>query len=278
MPQPLTALEESAFLQLLLMGPPGVGKTSAAIVTSPWPVRVFLCESDSALFWPLQVLRDEGLSESEIAKRVTYERITGEKSMLTALATARSDAEEHKIKTVVLDPLTFFANNLLEETLKLTLTQGNNEDGRRAHPEATRRMSKVMFQLLRLPCNVVVVTHYLDVGDAAKGGGEGKVPMLPNKEMRAHVGAIFPNRVWMDMRGERRCFVTTPKGAWGPGCRGLKGSEEIDADVGALMRALKIPGAPKASLQKPQLKTQAQAQSKSIPPKQTVNHQQQARR
>jgi hypothetical protein len=251
-PQPLSALAEATYLKALLIGAPKTSKTTVAVCTSPYPVRVLLCEDESALAFPLVVFREQGLTDAQIAQRVDYELITGEKSMLNAIVQARQDAEAGKIKTIVVDPLTFLADKYLEEAFALTKTGGNNEDGRRAHPEATRRVRKMVDQLLRLPANVVVCSHYMDVGDAAKGGGDGKVPMLPNKEMRSVVAGMFPNVVWIDIKGGDYRLVTTPKGAFGPGCRGLKGFEEIPADIEYLMAALGL--APKSLLQKQGIK------------------------
>lgn len=244
----LSSLQQSGHLKMLLLGPPKIAKTTVAVTTAPYPVRVVLCEDESALQYPLVHMRDVmGLSPAEIDKRVSYVSVGSEKEMLAATAEARADAEAGKIKTLVVDPLTFYANRLMEECFFATKSKDGNEDGRRAHPEVARRLSKLAYQWLRLPCHTIVVSHYLDVGDATKAGGDGKVPMLPNRESRSLVGGMFPYVVWMDFRNGARKWVTTPQGSWGPGCRGLRGSEEIEPDCTVLMAALGLGGKPRTT-------------------------------
>src|SRR5574341_8625 len=48
-------LEKDPFLRVLLLGPPKSGKTTCCIATSPPPVRVLLCEADSALTHAVRV-------------------------------------------------------------------------------------------------------------------------------------------------------------------------------------------------------------------------------
>lgn len=246
MPFPASDLEKTIFLKVILLGPSGVGKTTAALDMPP-PIRVILCETDSALDYPLACWKAEGKSQAEINKILSCDRATSWKTMMEAVAAARADAEAGKIKTVVVDPLNFFADRLIDEAMIWTKTKEGNEDGRRAHPECTKRLRQLTYQLLGLPCHMIVISHYMDVGDAPKRGGPDKVPLLPNKEARAIVHGMFPHKLWMEMQEGRRVFVTTPQGFAGPGVRGYRGAETIDASFALLMEALSIPTANKTT-------------------------------
>jgi AAA domain len=229
MPLSARELEKDPFLRVLLMGPPKVGKTSLVIATSPSPVRVLLCESDSALTHAVRVA----------GPNFTFERTKDWNTMSTAIQEARKDAEAGKIKTLIVDPLSDFATVLEEQCLKQTDT-GRGPDGRRAYPEYNRRMRHLLEQLFRVPAHLVVVTHYIDTGggevqpdgggEATPRTGEGIVPLLPGKA-RALVAARFPDVVWMDYQKGERVLVTGPRGAWGPGCRSLGDTQMIPANV-----------------------------------------------
>jgi hypothetical protein len=227
MPIPAKDLERDPWLRVLLMGGPKTGKTSMAVATSPPPVRVFLCEHDSALRYASHV------------SDFDFERTRDLNQMLKALAEAKADIERKKLSTIIIDPLSTFATTLEEQCLKATDT-GRGPDGRRAYPEFNRRLRHLLDSLFRLPCHLIVITHYIDVGGGEvrpEGGGdptpqtgEGIVPLLPGKA-RALVSAMFPDVVWMDYRRGERVLVTGPTGAWGPGCRSLPETRILPADI-----------------------------------------------
>jgi hypothetical protein len=246
--RPASSLEDTVKLRALLMGPAGAGKTSVAVLTAPRPVGVILCETDSALDYPRVHMREvEGLNAKEIDKQLKFMKVSSWETMQQALAASRAAADAGDIKSLVVDPFNFFTDNLMDQCFKWTQTQDGKEDGRRAHPEATKRIRQIVNQLMNVDCHVVVVSHYMDVGDAAKKGGPDKVPMLPNKEARVIVHGMFPHKLWMEMRNGKRVFVMTPQGFTGPGVRGFRGAKEIPADIGTLMNALHLPDAPKGA-------------------------------
>jgi hypothetical protein len=245
--QPASALEETVRLKALLMGRAGIGKTNVAVTTCPRPVGVILCEGDTALAYPRTVLRDdEGLSQKQMDEVLKFQKVDSWDSMMKAVVEARAAAEAGEIQTVVVDPLNFFADRLIDQCFQWYKTKEGNEDGRKAHPECAKRLRQLCHQLIyALPCHVIVVSHYLDVGDAAKKGGPDKVPLLPNQESRSVVHGMFPHKIWMDLDPNgQRIFVMTPNGFTGPGVRGYRGAESMTADFGGLMRALSLPGAP----------------------------------
>lgn len=245
--EPASKLEDTVRVKALLLGSPGIGKSTAVVCTAPRPVAVILCEGDTALDYArISMREDEGLSNKEIDKVLSFTRTDTWDSMMKAVQEARVAAEAGLIQTLVIDPLNFWADRLMDQAIGWTKTKDGNEDGRRAHPECTKRLRQLTYQLMALPCHVVVISHYMDVGDAAKRGGPDKVPMLPNKEARAIVHGMFPHKLWMQLNDKNeRIFVTTPQGSTGPGVRGYRGASEIPADIGVLMDKLSIPGAPK---------------------------------
>jgi hypothetical protein len=238
MPIAAKDLTHETFLRLLLLGRPKVGKSTSAIATSPGPRRVLLCEDMSAV---------------RGAKRLTLdfdvEPIGSWNSMTAAVVEAKQDAKAGKIKTVVIDPLSDFADRLLAECFKATLTNDGKEDGRRAYPMLSNRLGHLIELIFTIPAHVIVICHYVETGgDPIDGGlektGEGIVPLLPGKS-RALIAAKFSDVIWMDLapmttptfqKGER-IFVTGPRGAWGPGCRSLEGSQVLKADIGELLKA-----------------------------------------
>lgn len=233
MPIPASALDKSGFLRLLVMGVPKVGKTAAAVTTSPRPVYVLNCEADDALTYA-----------KERYNSFEFDRIKGWNSMTQALLDAKKMAEAGKVKTVVVDPLSDFGAHLEEECLALTDT-GNGPDGRRAYPEFNKRIRHVLEKLFMLPCHVIVITHYIETGGEIDGQtaktGEGIVPLLPGKA-RALVAAKFNDVVWMDFVKGERVIVTGPMGKWGPGCRNIDGTKVLPADINEFLKALKNRG------------------------------------
>ena len=256
---PLSAkdLLKDDYLRVLLMGVPKIGKTAMCIGTSPGfeekKVHVLLCESDDALKYAYRKFGDV----------FTFDRISGWNTMTKALLEAKNAAKEGKIKTLIVDPLSDYATRLEEEMLQMT-DKGNGPDGRRAYPEYNRRLRHNIESLLRMPCNVIIISHFVDTGggevtpddggDPTPRTGEGIVPLLAGKA-RALVAAKIPNVVFMDYRKGDRVLVTGPLGVWGPGCRDLDGTQIIPADIHstqhkvvgikALIEAMKNVDAPK---------------------------------
>lgn len=222
-------LTQSPYIRLLVMGSPKIGKTSCLVATSPKPVHVLLCEDDSALVYASRITGGD----------FTFDRTRQWGEMQTAVLEVSRKVKKGEIKTVILDPLSTFAEKLEQQCLDATDT-GKGPDGRRAYPAFNRRISQLCSQLFAMKAHIIVVTHYVDVGggevqpdnggEATPRSGEGFMPLLPGKA-RALVPAKFPDVVWMDYVKGRRVLVTGPRGAWGPGCRSLKETRVLSADV-----------------------------------------------
>lgn len=218
-------LESDRFIRILLMGPPKVGKSAMAVGSSPKPVRVFLCESDSALQSVRRLIGDD----------FTFVRTRTHKAMLDELYIARKEVRKGRIGTLIVDPLSTMAAKLEEHCVKVTKGREGHENPMKAYPMYNRILRQIREQLLDLSCHLVVITHYIEVsGTEALGGtpqtGDGIVPLLAGKA-RAEFSAAFPDVVWMDYQNGRRILVTGPQGAWGPGCRSLKDTRVLPADI-----------------------------------------------
>lgn len=220
MPIPSSALETDSWLRVLVMGPPKAGKSTCAITTSPGPVRVLLCESDSAL---QEARRRGGNFDFERCMSVDkpFEQMT------QFIIEAKADAKAGKVKTVLIDPLSAFCDRLLAQSMKMNLTQNGEEDGRRGYPHYTKRLLHCLDLTFTIPAHVIVITHYLDtggeIGNGVKKVGEGIVPLIPGSA-RTRVAAMFNDVLWFDLdkaNPKARAFYTAPQGAWGPGCRSL---------------------------------------------------------
>jgi hypothetical protein len=261
-----SALEIDSYLRVLVVGPPKLGKTSVSITTSPSPVRVILSERDSAL-------RDA----KRRGGKFDFERIRANKPyelMTTYLAQAKEDAKAGLIKTVVIDPLSEFAEKLLAQSEQLNLTSNNEIDGRTAYPHYSRRLLHVLELACTIPAHVIVVSHFVEMGGGelptqAKKSGDGIVPLIPGK-IRLRVGGCFDDILWFDLDKQdpsKRCFYTGPQGSWGPGCRSLSKTNVLPADFTAFIKVIAEGDVPRKStngVAKPQPKPM-QPQSKPQP-------------
>lgn len=247
MARPASELSINPFLRELLLGPAKLGKTSTAVATSPPPVRVILCEDDSALEPALRMTKNFTISNARTPGKGAF------KEMMDVLLEAKNDAKAGKIKTLVVDPFSDFAHHVMEESLLNTQTSSGNDDGRKAFFEIGRRIDHALDFILSIPCHVIVVSHYTqqsaEIDGQLKKSGEGVVPMIPG-QMRNRMAGKFRNVLWFDVdpkNPNERVIVTGPRGAFGPGCRSLTGTHLLPADFTALIKTF-AENAPKTSL------------------------------
>src|SRR5271168_1033798 len=104
--QPASTLEKTVRVKALLLGSPGIGKTSVAVCSMPRPVAVMLCEGDTALDYArISMREDEGMSDKEIDKVLSYVKVDSWDSMNRGLADTRAGADSGEIESLVVDPL-----------------------------------------------------------------------------------------------------------------------------------------------------------------------------
>jgi AAA domain-containing protein len=242
MPIASSALEIDSYLRVLVVGGPKLGKTSVSICTSPQPVRVILAERDSAL---RDAKRRGGKFDFERIRDRPYEQMT------TYLAQAKEDAKAGKIKTIVIDPLSEFAEKLVTQSFLLNRTSNGEEDGRAAYPHYSKRLMHVLELACTIPAHLIVISHFVEMGGGELPGqaqkqGEGIVPLIPGK-IRLRIGGCFDDILWFDVDKQdpsKRVFITGPQGAWGPGCRSLSKFAVLPADFNALIKTFAEDGPP----------------------------------
>lgn len=223
-------------MRVLLIGPWKLGKTSTAITTSPAPVRVILCEDDSALYPAMQVTDKFTVSTARTLAKGAFSE------MQNVLLEAKNDAKAGKIKTLVVDPFSEFAHHLLEEAFANNMTGAGKEDGRTAYQELGRRLDHILDFMLSIPCHLIVVSHFAqasaEIDGQVKKSGEGVVPLIPGG-MRTRIGGKFADVLWFDIdptNKDKRVFISGPRGAYGPGCRHVHGSRVLPADFTAFLK------------------------------------------
>lgn len=152
-------------LKLMLYGPPGVGKTTAAL---QFPKPYFIDTERGAE-------HDEYVDKLKAAGGVRWfcndaEEVIREVQALTST--------QHDYQTLVIDPITTLWDNLLDE-----FAQTVGEDFGKNKAPAKRLTKRLYSHLLRLDMNVVLVSHVKDKWETrtnAKG-----------KEERVQTGVTF---------------------------------------------------------------------------------------
>jgi hypothetical protein len=210
------------FLRALLLGKPKSGKTTMTVVTLPKPVRVILCEDDSALAPAKRETRD-----------FTFARVNTHDDMLSALLEARRDAKKETIASVVLDPLSVYATKILENAFDSTRTRNGEDNGLAAYSRVDRQLNHALDQLLDIPAHVVAISHYITKGDDDTKVGDGLLPVMPTQKLAQMVPSKFKDVVWFhyDAKTGRRVLKVNPVGVFGPAGRTFREAREIEADI-----------------------------------------------
>lgn len=245
------ALEKFEYLRLGVMGKPKVGKTTKLIQTSPGPVGVIICENESAI---AEAKRQSDAKYGKASKHFSVMNMETKLSpsgsakyqgswaeVLTMLRDIRAAVSEGKFKTILIDPFNYLGDRLEHECLGSDLPVKNH--GQQAYPIYWNRLTQVMDNLFSLPAHIIMCCHSITDDES-----DGRMPMFSGKAAGI-VGGRFPDVIWMELTkdqtmpadddGERRVFITGPKGAWGRGARNLSGTHIIPANVSDLIELFK---------------------------------------
>lgn len=228
---PATALPASPYLNLLVLGEPKVGKTTACVGTCPKPALVAKCDPGDALRPALRLSTDFQSAE-----------INSLQDMENLMTVAHKMAKAGEIKTFVVDTLTSLSEMVADECLEA------NPDGRAAYGDYAKKLSNLCRRIKNLPCHTIMLAHYMDFGQEGSGkgvekvakkkvGGEGIAPLLYGKA-RKIIPSLVDDIVFLEKTAAGRVFVCEQNGVYGPGCRNLAGVETCPADIGELMKLI----------------------------------------
>lgn len=228
MPQAAEDLAKEQYLRALLMGIAKVGKTTSSVVSlaHAFGPGYVICCGDRSGMGPA----------SRRTKKFSWDIVRDEKDMEAALKEARLGVKESRFAWIFVDDFSLYAS-WLEGALRDRSAEGRKEpDGRRYWPEFKQRILNIPRRLFDLKAHVVVATHWISPSQEIDGqrakAGVGIVPMIGGSA-REELPALFQDVVFMDRDRDRRVFKVNPEGVWGPGCRSVDGTHEIDADWGA---------------------------------------------
>lgn len=229
MPHPASEVEASNFLRLLVLGSPKSGKSCTVIKSAPGFIYV-INSDDRYSLKPVLDFTDE--FEFDVALGDNLRDIE------KAIHAAREGVKAGTYQTIVWDTITKYCWRAEDIFAKATENGAGESDGRRYHPKLRKHIMNILDRLFELPAHVIVNAHWADVGGAPidnqlEKDGEGIAPMLPG-QLRVHVPAAFQDVVFLEKKNEKRNFITSSSGVWGPGCRNLPGVSTLPADVSLL--------------------------------------------
>jgi len=229
MPIAATELERELFLRVLLMGPPKIGKTRSTIdslARAFGPGYVIECGDKSAL---APALRQ--------TTKFTFDLVRDENQMETAIKEGKSGAKAGRYKWIVMDDYSLYGTWLEGELrdASAAANKSNEPDGRRYWPEYKSRILNIVGRLLDSSAHVVFVSHFIEQSQEIDGqkakSGRGVLPMFGGS-VREELPARFVDVLFMDKIKDHRVFMVNPEGVWGPGCRSVDGTKEIEPDFG----------------------------------------------
>lgn len=207
-------LAPEPFHRVLLLGMPGVGKSTVSISTAPAPVVVMLCEEEDALQFP------KAASKYEFQFVQARGWATASKALVEI-----NQAVKEGAKTVVVDPLSDLGKLLENEATANVGQQG--VDGFAAWRVFAQRLNSFVDSLFKLQAHVICTAHYLEK--------DGRMLPLLSGQMAIHMMKRFTDRVWMDLKGEERVFITGPTPTMsGPACRSSRGTYTLPASIETL--------------------------------------------
>ncbi len=237
MPQPSSAVESSAYLRLLVLGAPKVGKTQTILSTCEGPAYVINSDDQYALRPAARVCE------------FTYDFAPGKdaQTIENCLHEAKIGVKEGRYKTIVWDTISKYASRIVDVYADATNNAAGEPDGRRFWPRYAKHLHSVIDRLFTLKAHVIVTSHYVEgsnilIEGQVRKAGDGVLPGIPGGA-RTSIAAEFQDIVFFEKRAGKRLFVTSSDGVFGPGCRSLPGVETCEANVQELWKMMQGPKA-----------------------------------
>lgn len=215
---------EDAFARVLILGPYGGGKTTAVITTAPAPVLVLNADGDSSLNYAATQTKD--FVALDIATEAAWNRST---------KLAEKAAKDGQVKSIVLDTVSLLSSSLVDE---LSTQTWENSFKMWGHLGDILRGG--IRRLLRSPAHVFIICHMDPTSEVDTAG---ILPMIAGS-VKGWLPATVQDRVLFEIKPGRtpheRVFLVGAQEKWGHGCRNAKRSCVIPADVGELLKELRI--------------------------------------
>lgn len=229
MPRPASEIEAASFLRLLVLGSPKSGKSCTVIKSAPG--FSYVINSDD-VYSLRPVLQFTDQFEYDVALGTEL------RSIEKCIHFAREGVKAGKYQTIIWDTITKYVWRAEDVFAKATENGQGEPDGRRYHPKLRKHVLNILDRLFEIPAHVIVNSHWADVAGALIDNqldkeGDGIAPMLVG-QLRVVVPAAFQDVVFLEKKGEKRDFVTSSSGVWGPGCRNLPGVKTMPADISLL--------------------------------------------
>lgn len=239
MPQAATTLERDAHHRILVLGAAKCGKSTtitASLVEAYGHGYVVLCGDRSSL-----------LAASRRTRKFSFDIVRNENNMEAAIKDARDGVKAATFKWIFVDDFTLYASWLEGELCDRSRNSKGEPDGRRYWPEYRQRLNNIVGRFFDLKAHVVFSGHYIEAPQLIDGQrdktGVGIMPMLGGAA-REEIPARFHDVVFMEKRKGKdadtshRVWLINPTGVWGPGCRSVDGTREIDASFKAFDKAM----------------------------------------
>lgn len=229
MPRPASEIEAAGFLRLLVLGSPKSGKT-CTVLKSAIGFTYVINSDDKFSLRPALDFTDEFDFDMALGDNL--------RDIEKCIAAARDGVKAGKYQTIVWDTITKYCWRAEQVFAKATENGNGEPDGRRYHPKLRNHILNILDRLFELDAHIIVNSHWADVAGALIDNqldkeGEGIAPMMPG-QLRVTVPAAFQDVVFLEKKAEKRDFITSSSGVWGPGCRNLPGVGSMPADVSAL--------------------------------------------
>lgn len=224
--QSASTLSGSTHLLTLILGFAKTGKTTSVITSAvkEFGRGVVICCSTKEHMLGAQAMQPDGWD---------YTVVKSVDEMDQALKDVRKGVKEGLYKWVLIDDFNLYADEV-EEAMKKA-----HNDGYKTYPAYRANLRNTILRLSDLGVHVFTTMHYIEVSEYEIEGqgpkkGPGIVPLLTGVA-KAIVPGIYHEVIYMDKtKQDRRVFYINPSGTWGPGCNNVRGTHEIDADVGKL--------------------------------------------